>query len=171
MWLFGYLLVSGAQNKPTLDRDTEQLVGSTTDLYLDQGNHNVLFLNRLFFSHMQHGKKCAVRSISALFYLCLSLSPSLFIFFLLTHSISFVLPPLNAPSLDSLCVLNRTYLLSLSLASLVFVVSLICFFFLFPSQAVFPPLRSSLFPPSRWALPPDILPLHLQLRLNWAEHI
>lgn len=48
------------KKKKKCDGDTQQLVGSTTYLYLDQGNHNVLFLNRLFFPLMQHGKKCCL---------------------------------------------------------------------------------------------------------------
>lgn len=86
--------------------ETQQLVSRTTDL--DQGNHNVLFLNRLFFSHMQHGK-CAVRSIAALF-ISICLSPSLSVY-LLTHSTSFVLSPLNTPSLDTVCSLSHIFVI------------------------------------------------------------
>lgn len=153
-----------AAEKNTLDIDAQQLAGPTTDLYLDQRNRNVLFLNRLFSSHMQLGNKCAVRSISALFFflfksLCLSVPPSLFIFPLLTHSTSFVLSPCYAPSLDSVRSPSHVFVIFVSRAgSLFHCFSLSSAFSYFPSQAVFPPLRSPFLLQSRWALTPRYSP-------------
>lgn len=83
-------------------------MGPTTNLYLDQGNHNVLFLNR-HFSNMRHRKKHFVQPISALFISAC----------LLTHSTSFVFSPLNNLSLVcafSFCILLY-FLSSLHLSS------------------------------------------------------
>lgn len=66
---------------------------------------------------------------------------------------------------------------------LLLIVPLIWYIFfppsIFPLQVAFPPLRSSVWLPSRRALLPSspsipkthVPPLHLQLRLNWAEQI
>lgn len=100
MWHFGYLW---GTEKNTSARDIQQLVGPTADLYLDQGNHNVVFLNRLFFfSHARWKEVCSSIHHSAL-YLCLPRSLPL------THSTSFVLSPLNTPSLDSMCSVSHIF--------------------------------------------------------------
>lgn len=154
MWHFAYYWASGAEN--TLDRDAQQLVGPTTDLYLDQGNHNVLFLNRHFFSHMHHGKESFVWPASVLFIsACLCLSISVYLF-----------PRSHAPPL---WLAPRSYLfLSYLLACVSRVFRLLRFLTLALCLLSPQVLDLSL---SRRALLPDILPLHLQLRLNWAEHI
>lgn len=70
-------------------------------------------------------------------YLCAP--PSLFIFFLLTHSTSFVLSPLNTPPLDSVRSLSHIFVISLRLSLACFSMFLSSAFFLFPSQALFCP--------------------------------
>ena len=161
--------------KNTLHIDTQQLTGSTTDLYLDQRNRNVLFLNRLFLSHMQHGNKCAVRSIAALsfFLISLPLRPSLSVYLSPSHTFHLFCSLTLLRSLTWLCTFSVSRLcyfcLSHRLAFPLFF-PLICFF-LFPFASCLSSPQVPIPPPSRWALTLDILPLHLQLRLNWAEHI
>lgn len=100
-------------------------------------------------------------------YLCAP--PSLFIFFLLTHSTSFVLSPLNTPPLDSVRSLSHIFVISLRL-SLVFRCFSHLLFSYFPHKLFSAPGSSFLLHLTMlW--PPDIPPIHLQLRLNWAEHM
>lgn len=121
--------------KNTLHIDTQQLAGPTTDLNLDQRNRNVLFLNRLFFSHMQHGNKCAVRSIAALsfFLISLPLRPSLSVYLSPSHTFHLFCSLTLLRSLTWLCTFSVSRLcyfcLSHRLAFPLFF-SLICFFFI-----------------------------------------
>lgn len=82
-------------------------------------------------------------------YLCLTRSlPLCLSFFLLTHSTSFVLSPLNAPSLDSVCPAPHIFVsfLPLSLArSLCFSLVLSSAFSYFLHRLFSLPLRSSFF--------------------------
>lgn len=133
-------------------------MGPTTVLYLDQGNHVVLFLNGLFFPHRQHkGNKRAVRS-----FISICFGPSLPVCY--KYSASFVLSPLDFFSPDYVCSVYCAFLIFVSQqlrshfsSHLLFLVSL--------TSCLSSPQVLAL-ASSRRALPPDVPPLHPQLRLN-----
>lgn len=122
------------------------------------------------FSLLSHAPwKEMCRSIHhSTLYLCSPQSlPLCLSFFLLTHSTSFVLSPLNTASLDSPCPVPHIFVSFLPLSLALFFTSSLIRFLLFPSWAVFSsPPQVLILSPSHWALSPYILPLHLQLRLN-----